>query len=150
MQVWDAPAEEKGVRMWSWMRTVVYHPWWGQTFLSSTLTCVGLIHKYSLKKDFMFETPGHGWKTILHRRHHGLYNLSTPFSAMFPEPWGQGLCCRCNNWGWSAHSQLFSVFWPAVDFCDGPCLLQKQNKTNKHLMMGKRYIHLSTDIKIDV
>lgn len=81
------PAEERGVRMWSWMRTVVHHPWLGQTFLCSTLTCVGLINKHSLRRDFMDETPCCRWKLLSHRRHNFFYNLSTTFSAIFPEPW---------------------------------------------------------------
>lgn len=39
-------------------------------------------------------------------------------SVMFPKPQVEGSCCRCINWGWAPHSQLFSVFWSSVALCN--------------------------------
>lgn len=86
------PAEERRVRMWSWIRIVVYHPWLQQTFLCSILTCVGLVNKYSLKRDLMDETPCHRWKIVSHRKHHDFFFFLQSFYHLFCNiPWTLGV-----------------------------------------------------------
>lgn len=58
----------------------------------------------------------------------GFYNCSASVSSLvlFSEALLQGLCCRLNH--------LFSTFRPAVTFCNGHCLIQKEAS----LMRGER------------
>lgn len=54
----------------------------------------------------------------------GSYSLSTSISVMFPEPYGQELCCRRIYWSWALHDKLLSV----VVFCNDLSLTKKKKK----------------------
>lgn len=96
-----------------WLPAPLYLVWGFANFPSSMLGYQGVSFFSGLVEAALL-LRSHGCSSPARARRHNVTAgflwvfLSKPSSMLFPEPWGEGLCCGCGSWGW-AQSAVFCI-----------------------------------------
>ena len=90
------------------------HPYWHVNWYFAYTDFVQIPHCW----DLWIQLPIYYWKKLSFIRIL-IFWLLQSFHALFCNLlWALGIevCCKYSNWSWAHHDNVFSAFWPVVDF----------------------------------